>query len=280
MEKEWDQANAALMIEKLDKLQMRIEHLLELIKAGEGGELKEFTTEALKQFKFMVDVFQDLPNACFVRDELRSIVDCIPSLEIQHDNIMDEGTKRFNALRQRLERLQTFVKGFAGSETDDEYKANKKAIESLEVELRSFKPADETMALSMATLAQECRELLKELDGKAGECLSALLENEFQMSVSKEKAKEVTMAEYRKDLTSFCWKELRPYLPGGSEMRLKSEEEAQRHLKEITGIIFEKEQEVWQVQGLPWEGFKFSEATQVKALSFIKKKMNRLPALL
>ncbi len=62
-------------------------------------------------------------------------------------------------------------------------------------------------------------------------------------------------------------------------MKLKSEEEAQRHLKEITGIIFEKEQEVWQVQGFPWEGFKFSEATKVKALSFIKKRMHRLPPL-
>ncbi len=41
--------------------------------------------------------------------------------------------------------------------------------------LRSFKPTDESMALGMATLAQEYRELLKELDGKAGECLSATL---------------------------------------------------------------------------------------------------------
>ncbi len=111
---EWDQVNAAIMMKNQDKLQMRIECFLELIKAGEGGKLKELTTKAFKQFKLMVDVFRDLFNVHFVRDELRSIVNCIPSLEIKHDNVMDGGTKRFKALRQRVERLQTFIRGFAG----------------------------------------------------------------------------------------------------------------------------------------------------------------------
>ncbi len=282
-EREWDQRNANLMIEKLDGLQMEIERLIELIKRGRGSQLKDLAVEALRQHRFMAELFEQQPNSRFVRKDIDAIIMSLNGLQESYEKAIDGGATQLKEFRRRCDDLVVAVNNFAGSETDQQHRAISEQLQQLTGDLGVFNPPNETVVMGKESLVKDVNELKLRLKEKA-KSLSALLESQLQPAASPDKNDRVgeeALAAYKQDLELFCWNILKRYMRRSDvppeNVRLRNEQEAEQYLKQISGNIFKKETDMWRSQRLPWSEFKFHGATQEKVRSFIRKKMERLP---